>query len=72
MEYEGNTPVKTGDKVLRYDWITDRWHDAVVTDALATQFTVTWTRPTGHNDPDTPYSFDFLFYQDKGTTWKLN
>ncbi len=71
MEYEGNTPVKTGDKVMRYDWIIDRWHDAVVVDALATQFTVTWDRITGGDRPNV-YAFDYLVYTDKGTSWKLN
>lgn len=71
MEYEGVTPVKQGDVVLRWDWIKELWHEATVVDALASQFTVTWTRPTSHNNDPIPYSFDFLFYTDKGTSWKL-
>ena len=69
-EYEGKTPVTIGDTVLRYDDISDRWHDAIVTDVLAAQFTVEWRRPTGHGT--NPMSFDFLFYADKGRSWKLN
>ncbi len=58
-----------GDTVLRYDDLLNRWHDAVVIDALASQFTVEYERKTG-GDRDPGMGFDFLFYTDEGQSWK--
>ena len=71
MDYEGTTPVSTGDTVLRYDWIKKLWHECTVVDALASQMTVEWERAVS-GDRESPLCFDFLIYTDKGTTWKLN
>ncbi len=66
---ETTTPVSSGDKVLWYDDILNRWQDAVVIDALASQFTIEYERTTG-GDRDSVLGFDFLFYADKGVSWK--
>ena len=71
MEYEGTTPVSTGDTVLRYDWIKKLWHECTVVDALASQMTVEWEQSVGGDRPP-PTGFDFMFYKDKGVSWKLN
>jgi hypothetical protein len=57
--YTGRTPVKTGDSVNVLDEDGDVLYKARVIDALATQFTVT------RNSVVT-----YLFYHDKGLTWK--
>ena len=71
MEYEGTTPVKTGEVILRYDWIKKLWHECTVVDTLASQMTVEWEHKVG-GEREPPMCFDFLIYIDKGTSWKSN
>lgn len=59
MRYTGRTPVKAGDTVVLL--IGDDEYEALVDDALATQFTCHIKRKKQTR---------FYFYEDKGLTWR--